>query len=394
MALTELAVRNARPKDKSFKLADAGGLFLFVSPSGGRLWRFKYRIAAKEKLLSLGPYPLVSLKAARDARDDAKRDLLAGIDPSKRKRDSQQEATIKAEHTFRHIAEEHFAKLQREGRADGTMDKLRWYLSFAYPVFGDRELRTISASEVLSVLQSIEARGRHETARKCRTAIGSIFRYAIATARAEADPTLALKGALTRPTVTSRAAITEPKAFGFLLKAIWGYEGAPETSSALKLMVLLFPRPGELRQAQWPEFDLEEKVWTVPASRMKGRRIHRCPLTLCTVQILRDLRALSNQSTFVLPSVRSAQRCMSENTLNAALRRMGFKSNEVTAHGFRASFSTLANESGLWHPDAIERALAHVETSKVRRAYARGEHWDERVRLAELWTERCEAMRA
>ena len=393
MALTELAIRNAKAKEKAFKLADAGGLFLFVSASGGRLWRFKYRVAGKEKLLSIGPYPLISLKAARDARDDAKRDLIKGVDPSRRKNDARLQAKAEAEHTFRHIAEEYVAKLQREGRADGTMDKIRWYLSFAYPAFGDRELRTISAANVLDVLRSIEMRGRHETARKCRSTIGSIFRYAIATARAEADPTLALKGALTRPVVTPRAAITDLKAFASLLKATWGYDGSPEVVAALKLLILLFPRPGELRQARWSEFDLDEQVWTIPASRMKARRTHRGHLMTQSVQILSELRAYKNPSAFVFPSVRSIDRCMSENTLNAALRRMGFTSKEVTAHGFRASFSTMANESGLWHPDAIERALAHIETSKVRRAYARGEHWDERVRMAEWWANKCETLR-
>ncbi|TIU87441.1 MAG: integrase, partial [Mesorhizobium sp.] len=230
-------------------------------------------------------------------------------------------------------------------------------------------------------LRTVEVRGRYESARRLRSTIGSVFRYAIATARADTDPTSALRGALIRPTVTPRAAITDPKALGGLLRAIESFDGQPATRAALKLMALLFPRPGELRAAEWDEFDFKTSVWTIPEARMKMRRPHRVPLSRQAVCILAELRKISEIGTLLFPSVRSAARPISDNTLNAALRRMGYSKNEATAHGFRATASTLLNECGKWHPDAVERQLAHIENNNVRRAYARAEHWEERARM-------------
>ena len=263
-------------------------------------------------------------------------------------------------------------------------------MSFALPALGSRPISEITAREVLVVLKEVEARGIHETARKLRTAIGDVFRYAIATARAENDPTTALRGALVTPTVTPRAAIVAPKAFGGLLRAIKDYQGAPETSAALELLALTFVRPGELRAAEWGEFDLDAAVWEIPTGRMKMRKPHRVPLAPRALAILKELRKLTGQGRFLFPSVRSAARCMSENTLNAALRRMGFRNEDMTSHGFRASASSMLNESGLWNADAIERQLAHVDGDSVRRAYARAEFWDERVRMMAWWADRCE----
>ena len=394
MPLTEVAVRNARADAKPRKLFDAHGLFLFVTPQGGKLWRLKYRFGGKEKLLSFGPYPLLGLREARDARDAARRSLLAGEDPGQAKSDARQAVLAAVANTFKHIAEEYQAKLTREGRAPATLEKIEWYLTFVLPVLGELDVRSITAAQVLDVLRTIEARGRYETARKTRSTVGSIFRYAIATARAENDPTSALRGALTRPTVKSRAAILDPAAFGGLLRAIWAYDGSPEVVAGLKLLALLYPRPGELRHAEWSEFNLDGAIWTVPATRMKMRRPHRVPLSLEAIEILGDLEGKRTHSTaLAFPSLRSAERCLSENTFNAALRRMGFTTDQATAHGFRASFSTMANESRLWSVDAIERSLAHEEEKSVRRAYARGEHWDERLRMATWWSERCNQLR-
>ena len=273
------------------------------------------------------------------------------------------------------------------------MRKFDWFMSFAFPALGSRPIAEISAREVLAVLKEVEARGTHETARKLRTAIGDVFRFAIATARADNDPTIALRGALVTPTVTPRAAIVAPKAFGGLLRAIEDYEGTPETRAALELLALTFVRPGELRAAEWAEFDLDAAVWEIPAGRMKMRKPHRVPLAPRAVLILEELRKLTGQCKFLFPSVRSVARCMSENTLNAALRRMGFKNDDMTSHGFRASASSMLNESGLWNADAIERQLAHVDGDSVRRAYARAEFWDERVRMMTWWADRCEALR-
>jgi integrase len=393
MALSDTAIRAAKPADRPYKLADSGGLFLQVTPNGSRLWRLKYRFEGHEKLLALGAYPAVTLAKARDRRDEAKVLLADGVDPLRHKREAKREAEKSASSTFRIIAEELVEKLRREGRAEITLAKKAWLLDFAYGAIGDRAITDISAADVLDILRRVEARGNHETATRLRSTIGAVFRYAIATARAENDPTFALRGALTTPKVTHRAAITNEKAFGGLLRAIEGFEGQPTTKAALQLMTLLFPRPGELRQAEWSEFDLDKAIWTIPASRTKMRRPHRMPLSIQALSILRDLHALTGRGRLVFPCIRTVLRPISENTLNAALRRLGYGKDEATSHGFRATASTLLNECGLWNPDAIERQLAHVENNDVRRAYARGEHWEERARMMQWWADHIDQLR-
>jgi integrase len=255
------------------------------------------------------------------------------------------------------------AKLRRGGRADTTITKIEWLLSFVYPLLGDRHVKEIAPADVLVALQKVERRGRHETAGRLRSIIGAVFRYAVATARADNDPTFALRGALTTPVVKPRAAVTDPRAFGALLRAIDGFDGQPTTLAALKLMALLFPRPGELRMAEWTEFDLDAAVWTIPAMRTKMRRAHRVPLPRHAVAILKALGEVTGNGRLVFPCVRTTARPISENTLNAALRRLGYSKDQATAHGFRATASTLLNESGKWNADAIEQQLAHVETT-------------------------------
>ena len=260
--------------------------------------------------------------------------------------------------------------------------------------FGRKPMSQITSPMVLRCLRKIEAKGNYETAKRLRAKISAVFRYAVATGSATTDPTYALKDALIRPQPKPRAAITDPKALGVLMRAIDGFHGQAVTRIALQLLGLLTPRPGELRNARWEEIDLEAAVWSIPAERMKMRRPHRVPLPVQALKLLGELKALTGATEFLLPSLISTKRVMSENTLNTALRRIGFGADEMTSHGFRASFSTLANESGLWNPDAIERALAHLETNEVRRAYARGEHWDERVRLADWWAGFLDELRA
>jgi integrase len=294
---------------------------------------------------------------------------------------------------FSAIAAELIEKKRLEGKSSRTLKKLEWLLDFARPTIGDRPIGEISAREVLDVLNGVAARGRYETALKLREFIGGVFRFAVQTSRAENDPTGALRGALVTPTVKPRSAIVAPKAFGALLRAIEDYQGAPETRAALELLALTFVRPGELRAAEWAEFDLDNAVWEIPAGRMKMRRPHRVPLAPRVVAVLKELRKLTGQGRFLFPSVRSAARCMSENTLNAALRRMGFKNEDMTSHGFRASASSMLNESGLWNADAIQRQLAHVDGDSVRRAYARAEFWDERVKMMTWWADRCDELR-
>lgn len=393
MPLTDTAIRAAKAGDKPYKLADGGGLYLLVNPTGSRLWRLKYRIEGKEKLLAIGPYPDVTLAKARERRDDAKKAIIDGADPSALKKQSREEAKAAPANTFRAVAKEHLAKLEREGLADITLGKRRWLLGFAYPHFGDRDIGAVSSADVLVALREIEAKGHHETARRMRSVVGSVFRYAIATARIENDPTFALRGALTTPKVQHRSAVTTATELGKLLKAIDGYRGQPATRAALRLMPLLFPRPGELRAARWAEFDLDKAVWSIPAERMKMRRPHRIPLPPQAVAILRELHAVTAEEDFAFPCIGAAKKPISENTLNFALRRLGFGPDIATAHGFRATASTLLNESGRWNPDAIERQLAHAENNEVRRAYLRGEHWEERVRMMAWWADHLDALR-
>ncbi|HEY5236984.1 MAG TPA: integrase arm-type DNA-binding domain-containing protein [Rhizomicrobium sp.] len=386
MPLTDLACRSAKVAPKLKKLTDMGGLQLWLFPNGSKLWRLAYRFRGKQKLMALGRYPDTSLLDARAEREKARALLREGRDPS-HIRQLERLTNAVAEDTFEMVAKEYVAKLRREGRSAATLKKIEWVLEFANPVLGPLHVREIRPIEVLGVLRKVEARGRFETARRLRSTIGAVCRYAVATARADTDPTAPLQGALTTPTVKPRAAITDPKAFGALLRTIDGFTGQPTTRAALMLMALLFPRPGELRGAEWTEFNLEEAVWTIPAPRTKMRREHRVPLALQVIALLQQLHLITGRGTLVLPGVRTVRQPMSENTLNAALRRLGYTQNEATAHGFRATASTLLNESGKWTADAIERQLAHVESNDVRRAYARGAHWDERVKMMQWWAD-------
>jgi len=393
MPLTDLQIRNLKPGERPIKKFDGGGLHILVTPKGSKLWRMSYRFAEKHKLLSIGAYPIVSLEKARDVRSAAKKQLAAGIDPSEAKQAKKREQQISAGNTFQAVAEEYLEKLRQEDRSPRTMKKVEWLLGMAYPLIGHRPIAEISSAEALEVLRRVERRGRLETARRLRSTIGSVFRYGIATARAENDPTVALRGALVTPKVKHRAAITDRTALGGLLRAVDGFDGQPTTQAALRLMAYLFPRPGELRAAEWDEFDLDAAVWAVPAERTKMRREHHVPLPPQALEILSELQGITGDGQLVFPSVRSIRRYMSENTLNAALRRMGYSKDEVTAHGFRATASTLLNESGLWAPDVIERQLAHVDSNEVRRAYARGDHWDERIRMMAWWADLLDSLR-
>lgn len=393
MPLTDTAVRKSRPGNRPKKLSDGGGLHLLLTPSGGRLWRLQYRFAGKQKMVAFGAYPEVSLAEARAKRDEAKKLLESGVDPAANARLDKLTKQLSQACTFSVVADEYIAKLKAQNRAQATMKKVEWLLDFAKPLLGSRPVAEIKSAEVLAVLRQVEKRGRLETARRLRSTIGSVFRYAIATTRAEHDPTVALAGALATPTVTPRAAILEPNKFGGLLRALETFDGQPTTKVALKLMALLFPRPGELRAAQWQEFDLDQAVWTIPAERTKMRRPHRSPLPKQALDILRDLHDVTGRSDLLFPSVLTVRRPISENTLNGALRRLGYAKDEMTAHGFRAVASTMLNESGEWHADAIERQLGHVEGNDIRRAYARGEHWEERIRMMSWWADHLDILR-
>ena len=385
MALTDIKLRNLKTKDKPYKVADFDGLHVLVKPNGSKLWRFKYRIRGKEKLLSIGSYPATSLLEARKVRDEARSQMAGGGDPSQIKREKAMAEKESQGQTFEKIAAMYLTKIKKEGRAPATLVKNEWFMRMAIADFGRMPISEITSPVVLQCLRKPEAKGHYETARRLRSIIGSVFRHAIAVGLAENDPTFALRDALIRPTVTSRAAITDKTEMGGLMRAIDGFQGQVTTKIALNLLAIVVTRPGELRHATWNEFDFSEAVWTIPAPRMKMRLPHKVPLPQEALNLLSNLQELTGYGEFLFPSIRSSKRPMSENTLNAALRRMGYTGSEMTSHGFRATFSTIANESGLWNPDAIERALAHIEKNEVRRAYARGEHWDERVKIADWW---------
>jgi integrase len=390
--LTVVQIRALKPAERPYKVADVDGLYLLVQPSGALLWRFRYRCCGIERKLSLGSFPDVTLVQARRKRDEAKAELDDGIDPVEEKRQRRLKAELAAQTTFALVAEEYIQKMEREGRSPATIKKARWFLELLDGI-AKRPIAAITPHELLDVLKRVERRGHHETALRLRSFAGRVFRYGFATLRTERNPADILRGALTIPRVKHHAAIVEPKKVGELLRAIDTYTGRPETLHALRIAPHVFLRPGELRQAKWSEIDFAEKVWRVPAERMKMKQPHAVPLSRQVLFLLQDLRSLARDSEFLFPALHTTKRCLSDNTLNVALRRLGFDHDEMTSHGFRAMASTLLNESGLWHPDAIERALAHGEKDRVRAAYHRGAHWAERVRMAQWWSDYLDQLR-
>lgn len=306
MPLTDMEVRTAKPSTRLVKLSDGGGLQLWIMPDGAKRWRFAYRLAGVQKVLAIGVYPATGLREAREAREEAKRPLAEGQDPAFVKKSVKAAKAAASANTFEAVASDLLDKKRREGKAEKTIEKLEWLLGLALPFIGSRCITEITAPEILAVLRRVEARGKHETATRLREIIGGVFRFAVATGRAESDPTGALRGALTTPKVQHRAAIIEPKAFGGLLRAIAGYDGAPETRAALELLALTFVRPRELRAAEWAEFDLDAGVWAIPAEKMKMKRPHRVPLAPRAVALLRELQAMTGGGKFLFPSIRSA----------------------------------------------------------------------------------------
>lgn len=393
MALSDTAIRNAKPKDKPYKVGDSQGLYLLVNPRGSKLWRVKYRMGGVERKLALGAYPEITLAEARAARDAARRQLAHAVDPNAAKRQARIEASIRAENSFASVAEELITKREKEGVSPRTLEKYRWLLKLLGSEFGRRPVTEISSAELLHELKHHERRGRFETAKRLRSFASRVFRYAAATARAERDPAQMLLGALIQPRVKHFAAITDPVAFGGLLRAIEDYEGDPAVMHALRLTPHLFQRPGELRQMEWAEINFEKAIWTLPPEKMKMRQPHAVPLSRQALAILESMRGLTGKGKYVFPSVRTRARPISENTVTAALRRMGFTKEQMTAHGFRTSASSLLNESGKWNPDAIERALAHMVSGEIRRIYNQSAYWAERVEMAQWWSDYLDELR-
>lgn len=391
--LTDTAVRNAKPRAKPYKVSDSLGLYLLVNPKGSKLWRVKYRINGVERKLAIGPYPQFTLAEARVARDAARRQVAHAIDPNYAKRQARIEASLRAENSFAKVAGELIEKRKTEDVSPRTLEKYQWVLKLFSAEFVRRPVSEVNPAELLHELKHQERRGKFETAKRMRSFASRVFRYAAATARAERDPAQMLLGALIQPRVKHFSAITEPTEFGALLRAIEDYSGDPAVMHALKLTPHVFQRPGELRHMEWTEVNLDKAVWTLPPAKMKMRQPHAVPLSRQALEILKTMQGLTGNGKYVFPSVRTLARPMSENTVTAALRRMGYTKEQMTAHGFRTSASSLLNESGKWNPDAIERALAHMVSGEIRRIYNQSVYWAERVAMAQWWSDYLDELR-
>jgi integrase len=399
MSLSDTEIRKAKPQAKPVRMFDGKGLYLEVSPAGGKLWRMKYRHDNKEKRLSLGVYPEVSLKVARDKGFTARQQLAEGIDPGiVRKAEKLSQGGGESFEAIAREWVEKFASTRTEGYNRQIIQRLEKDI---FPWMGKRPISEIKAPELLAVLRRIESRGALESAHRQKQTCGLVFRYAVATGRMDRDPSGDLKGALPNRKERHHASITEPRRVGELLRAIEGYEGQFVTKCALRMMPLVFVRTGELRMAQWTEFDLDAAEWRIPAERMKMRVQHIVPLSQEVVQILRELEPLTNRPMhgkpdaprYVFPGGHSREKPMSNNAILAALRRMGYTKDEMTGHGFRSMASTLLHEQG-WNHQAIERQLAHAERNAVSAAYNYAEHLPERRKMMQAWAEYLGSLKA
>lgn len=393
MAMKDLELRRLKPRDRVYKCSDEHGLYIEVHPSGSKLWRLKYRHLGRDKRIAFGCYPEVSLAEARAKRDEARRKLRDGIDPLAERKREKQVALYNAANTFGDVAEEYVRKMTAEGRAEATISKAIWLLDQLSPI-RRTAIADLKPVDVLTALKRIEAKGKYETARRCRSFASRVFRYGVATGRGETDPTSVLRGALITPRVTHHGAILDPEDVGEMLRAIDTYSGHLITRLALQISPHVMARPGELRMAQWSEFDLIAAVWKVPAERMKMRRPHAIPLSRQVLAYLAELSTFTGPDGFVFPAFHTSRRPLSENTINQAFRRLGYGVGEVTAHGLRTTASSLLNESGKWSPDAIERSLAHADKDSIRGIYNRGFYWDERVAMHQWWSDHLDELRA
>jgi integrase len=400
MKLNDKAAAASKPREKAYKLADGGGMYLEVLPSGAKSWRLKYRFGGIEKRLTFGLYPSVSLKQAREWAQEARKLLAAGVDPGAVKKEAQnaiKEAEIESApsvETVELIAREWFEKFGGQWVDSHGSKVIRRLERDLFPWIGKSEIKSITPATLLAVLRRVEARGALETAHRLLQNCSQVWRYAVATGRAEFDVTLSLRGALPPARETHLGAITEPAAIGALLRNIEEYKGSEVVRLALRLAPLVFVRPGELRQAKWSEFDIDGRLWTIPFGRMKAKRPHVVPLSDQVVALLNDLRAV-HSSDYLFPSPRSLTRCLSDVALLAALRRMGYEKGEMTAHGFRALASTNLEQLG-YDVRLIELQLAHADQDQVRAAYKRETHLlrlDERRKMMQHWSDYLDALR-
>ena len=388
MPLSDISIRRAKPEAKPKKLFDSNGLYLLISPKGSRYWRWKYRILGKEKLMALGVYPAVSLALARQLRDEAKKLLVQKIDPSPHKKTQNIADDFD---TFESVAREWLTK--REWVDSYRVKVVAWLENDVFPWIGKQKINTLEAPDFLVVARRVEQRGAIESAHRINQNCGQIMRYAIATGRAKRNPVSDLRGALKAPPERHYPAITNPRELGQLLRAIDGYKGSFIVRCALYLAPLLFLRPGELRKAEWSEFDFDISAWNIPADRMKMRRPHLVPLPTQAVAALKELQPLTSKGIFVFPSARSNKRPMSDNAVNAGLRRLGYESGTVTGHGFRATARTILDEVLGFRPDIIEHQLAHTVRDPNGRAYNRTTHLDSRKDMMQCWADYLDKLR-
>lgn len=396
MPLTEVAIKNAKPDDKTARLFDGGGLYLEISPTGGKWWRLKYRYDGKEKRLSLGVYPEVSLKDARQRRDDARKLLAGDIDPSVHRKAMKAAKIERAGNSFEAVAREWFASArQSEGWVDSHANKIiRRLERDIFPWIGGKPIAEVTVKDIRSVLVRIKERGAIETAHRACGDCSQVYRYAMKNERAEKNCASLVSDEFKAQVQKHHAAITDPKAIGALLRATDDYQGQFVTKCALRLAPLVFVRPGELRKAEWLEIDLEKAEWNIPAERMKMREAHLVPLSSQAVAILRELHPLTGDGRYVLPGARTNGRPMSDNAILAALRRMGFAKDEMSGHGFRAMARTILDEVLHVRPDFIEHQLAHAVRDPNGRAYNRTAHLIERRKMMQLWADYLDKLKA
>lgn len=394
MALTDTFVKNVKPTDKPAgdKYPDGGGMYLLLKQAG-KYWRMDYRYLGKRKTLALGVYPEVSLAKARQRREKARELLADGIDPGQAKREEKQSKADAAAHTFEAVARQ-WLKKTVANRATSTQEKVTtWLEKDVFPSIGSKPISTIGPRDVLTTVQKMEARGAIDSAHRVKQICGQVFRFAVATGSAERDVTADLKGALSAVPKANYAAITEPKQAGDLMRSIFAYTGHPYALAALKLSPLVFVRPGELRSAEWVEIDLDAAQWRIPGSKMKMGVDHMVPLSMQAVEVLREMHSLTGHGKYVFPSIRTGERCMSENTINAALRGMGYSKEAMTAHGFRAMARTIMDEVLGERVDLIEHQLAHAVKDPNGRAYNRTAHLPARREMMQRWADYLEKLR-
>jgi len=391
MPLSQVKCKNAKPQPRTYRLFDEKGIYLEVTPKGQKWWRFKYRFNGKEKRISLGVFPEIGLKEARDSRDDARQQLRNNVDPSAIRKARKLSNARANDNSFEILAREWHTKQSSVWSQSYADDVLQRMERNAFPIIGQTPIHEISTAEILDMLRRMEKRGIRETTYRIRAISSQIFRYAIVTGRAEHDPAADLIGSLTPRKRNHFATITDPNKIGQLLRAINEYEGAFVTSVALRLAPYVFVRPGELRRAEWSEIDFDDTLWRIPADKMKKGIAHVVPLATQSIALLKEIQEFTGNGKYVFPSIRTPLRPMSENTINAALRRLGYLKDEITGHGFRSMASTRLNEMG-WSSDIIERQLAHTEKNAVRGAYNFAEYLPGRRKMMQAWADYLDSL--